>query len=70
MQPSSRSHPVRRARAKRFWTQGQLASLAHVSRSTVIRAECGKRVSPISEARIAQALGELSEDLFELEAAS
>lgn len=59
-------HPVRVARAKRDLTQEDLARLARVNPSTIIRAEKGNSVSILTQERIARALGVPREELFPL----
>lgn len=57
-------------RADQELTQAQLARKAGVDVGTVIRAEQGtSRISPLSKARLARALGLPVDDLFAEEAA-
>lgn len=58
------ANPVRAARLRDDLTQAQLAERAGLDRATIIRAEAGKHISYISQARIARALLVDVEELF------
>jgi len=58
------------ARAQLDLTQQTLAQEAGVDLSTIVRAEKGLKLSPLSQARIARALGRLVEELFPEQVAS
>jgi transcriptional regulator with XRE-family HTH domain len=56
---------LRTLRARRFWSQEELAERAGVSRATIYKAEGGAGVAPKTGRALAQALGIPSEELFE-----
>jgi transcriptional regulator with XRE-family HTH domain len=56
--------PLRDARVSRDLTQDQLAELSGVSVATIIRAEKGRPLTPLNEARLARALKRSRKVLF------
>jgi len=59
---------VRQAREARGWTQGELAGVVGVSRKTINTVENGVYVpSTIVALKLARALGEAVEELFQLD---
>lgn len=65
MLPNRANRRLRLTRAKRGWSQRELARRAGVSVDTVVRAELGKvNTHPVSACRIADALGVPVGDLF------
>ncbi len=57
---------IRMARAKRRWTQPQLAEAAGLTKPTIVRVEAGRPCSARTLLKIAAALQLTVEELFEI----